>query len=47
MTNELEPQRTSLNPDEIHSHISEWMREKVEEKSLVISEFDRPTGSGI
>ena len=47
MTNELEPQRTSLNPDEIHSHISEWMREKVEEKSLVISEFDRPTGSGM
>ena len=47
MTNELEPQRPSLNPDEIHSHISEWMREKVEEKSLVISEFDRPTGSGM
>ena len=47
MTNELEPQRTSLDPVTIHAQLSEWIKGVTGEKNASISEFDRPSGSGM
>ena len=47
MTNELEPQRTSLDPITIHAQLSEWVANVTGEKNAIISEFDRPSGSGM
>ena len=47
MTNELEPQRTSLDQITIHAQLSEWVVNVTGEKNAIISEFDRPSGSGM
>ena len=47
MTNELEPQRTSLDPVTIHADLSEWIIKVTGETNAIISEFDRPSGSGM
>ena len=47
MTNELEPQRTSLDPITIHADLSEWIIKATGETNAIISEFDRPSGSGM
>ena len=44
MTNELEPQRTSLDPVTIHADLSEWIIKATGETNAIISEFDRPSG---
>ena len=47
MTNELEPQRTSLDPVTIQADLSEWIIKVTGETNAIISEFDRPSGSGM
>ena len=36
MTNELEPQRTSLDPITIHAQLSEWVANVTGEKNAII-----------
>ena len=47
MTDEFEPQRTSLNEDEVHARLSEWIKDKVEDDNASVSSFSRPSGSGM
>ena len=47
MTDEYEPQRTSLNADEVHARLSEWIKGKAEDDNAKISSFSRPSGSGM
>ena len=39
MTNELEPQRTSLDPVTIHADLSEWIIKVTGETNAIISKF--------
>lgn len=47
MTDGLEPQRTSLNAEEIHAQLMTWFRTKVSDGEASISDFGRPSGSGM
>ena len=47
MADGLEPQRTSLNKDEIHAQLLSWLRKKVSDQTASISDFGRPSGSGM
>ena len=47
MTADLEPQRTSLDVEEIRSQLITWLQGKVSDGNAMISDFRRPSGSGM
>tara|TARA_B100000686_G_scaffold354847_1_gene467657 strand:- start:6110 stop:7216 length:1107 start_codon:yes stop_codon:yes gene_type:complete len=47
MTDGLEPQRTSLDTEEIHNQLTTWFQNKVSDPNASISQFSRPSGSGM
>ena len=47
MTDGLEPQRTSLDSEQVRTRLTSWFQEKVSDAGATISDFGRPSGSGM
>ena len=47
MSDALDPKRTSRDLNEIQELLTQWIREKVTDSEVVISDLRRPSGSGM
>ena len=47
MSDALDPKRTSRDLNEIQELLTKWIREKVTDSEVVISDLRRPSGSGM